>query len=120
MRGIGAALALGLQFAWLGGCAAEDVSPEARVRAFFDEVERASSEKDLKALKAIVSERYKDAAASTYSLYPPRPYRRPALHAELNPPRYSPPYRQHPGQRQGASGIPQAGVRAPRPRRIPS
>ncbi len=62
MRGICAALALGLLFAGLGGCAAEDVSPKARVRAFFDEVERASSEKDLKALKAIVSERYKDAA----------------------------------------------------------
>jgi hypothetical protein len=60
--GKSAALLAGLLLALVPACAAEDDSPEAQVRRLFDEFERASREKDLKALKSFISESYRDSA----------------------------------------------------------
>ena len=48
--------------ALLAGCDTAPESPEERIRALFDEVERASREKDLGALRAMISEGYSDSA----------------------------------------------------------
>ena len=46
----------------LAGCSAPEASPEEKIRALLTEVERASRDKDLGALRDVISERYADSA----------------------------------------------------------
>ncbi len=47
------------------GCGSEPESPESQIRRLLKDIERASREKDVAALKALVSERYADAEGRT-------------------------------------------------------